>query len=293
MSASVSTRRSASSGEPAWTVDSEPSWPLDIALSMSSASAPRTSPTTIRSGRMRSALRTSRRTVTSPRPSSDAGPRLEAHDVGVAQAQLGGVLDGDDPLAVADELRQRVERRRLARAGAAADEDVAAREHRALQQVAQRRRPGAVGDEVVGTEAARAEAADRQDRAVERERRDDDVHPRAVGQARVAQRLGLVDAPPERREDPLDRVAQVGLAVEAHAGRLDPAAALDPHLARPVDHHLVDGGIAEQRLQRPEPERALRDARHEPAARRRRRAGRPRGRRAHGCARAGLRSASS
>ena len=73
MSASVSTRRSASSGDPACTVPSDPSWPLDIALSMSSASAPRTSPTMMRSGRMRNALRTSVRTVTSPRPSRLAG----------------------------------------------------------------------------------------------------------------------------------------------------------------------------------------------------------------------------
>ena len=143
------------------------------------------------------------------------GPRLQPHDVGVAQAQLGGVLDGDDPLAVADELRQRVERRRLARAGAAADEDVAARPHGARQQVAQRRRPGPVGDELVGAEAAPAEAADREDRPVERERRDDDVDARAVRQAGIDERLGLVDAAPERREDALDRVAQVGLAVEA------------------------------------------------------------------------------
>ena len=80
------------------------------------------------------------------------------------------------------------------------------------EQVVQRRRPGAVGDEVLGAEAARPEAADRQHRAVERERRDDDVHARAVGQPRVAQRLGLVDAAAERREDALDRVAQVRLA---------------------------------------------------------------------------------
>ena len=158
--------------------------------------------------------------------------RLESHDVRVAQAQLGGVLDGDDPLVRADELGQRVERRRLARAGAAADEHVAARPDRALEQVAQRCRPRAVGDEVGRAEAARPEAADREDRAVERERRHDDVDPRAVGQPGVAQRLGLVDAAPERREDPLDRVAQLRLAVERRRRRLDAAVALDPHAGR-------------------------------------------------------------
>ncbi len=73
ISASVSILRRASTGEFACTVVSEPSWPVFRAWSMSSASPPRTSPTTMRSGRMRSALRTSCRIVTSPRPSRFAG----------------------------------------------------------------------------------------------------------------------------------------------------------------------------------------------------------------------------
>ena len=35
--------------------------------------------------------------------------RLQADQVAVAQAQLGGVLDGDDAFAVGDEVRQQVE----------------------------------------------------------------------------------------------------------------------------------------------------------------------------------------
>ena len=69
----VSMRPSASRGEFAWIVVSEPSWPVFIACSMSSASAPRTSPTMMRSGRMRSALRTRSRCVTSPLPSMFGG----------------------------------------------------------------------------------------------------------------------------------------------------------------------------------------------------------------------------
>ena len=56
----VSRRASASRGALACTVDSEPSWPVFMAWSMSRASAPRTSPTMMRSGRMRSALRRGR-----------------------------------------------------------------------------------------------------------------------------------------------------------------------------------------------------------------------------------------
>ena len=48
----------ASSGPLACTVDIEPSWPVLMAWIMSSASGPRTSPTTMRSGRSRSACRT-------------------------------------------------------------------------------------------------------------------------------------------------------------------------------------------------------------------------------------------
>ncbi|MNM83227.1 hypothetical protein D3C81_952810 [compost metagenome] len=50
-------------------VERLPSWPVFIACSMSSASAPRTSPTTIRLGRIRSEDRIKSRTVISPFPS--------------------------------------------------------------------------------------------------------------------------------------------------------------------------------------------------------------------------------
>ena len=51
-------------------------------------------------------------------------PRLEPDHVLLLQLQLGGVLDGDDPLVVPDVARQCVEHRRLADAGASGDEDV-------------------------------------------------------------------------------------------------------------------------------------------------------------------------
>ena len=54
-------------------VEIEPSWPVFMAWSMSRTSAPRTSPTTIRSGRIRRAFRTRSRWVTAPAPSMLAG----------------------------------------------------------------------------------------------------------------------------------------------------------------------------------------------------------------------------
>ena len=49
------------------------------------------------------------------------------------------------------------------------------------------------------------EAADRHRRAVDRQRRDHDVHPRAVGEPAVGHRAELVDPAPDRSEDALDR----------------------------------------------------------------------------------------
>ena len=95
-----------------------------MAWSMSSASAPRHSPTMMRSGRMRRALRTRSRVVTSPTPSMFGGRVSMPDDVRLLQLQLGGVLDGGDALVVRDERRQGVEQRRLAAAGAAGDQDV-------------------------------------------------------------------------------------------------------------------------------------------------------------------------
>ena len=75
---------SASAGPLAWIVDIEPSCPVFRACNMSSASAPRTSPTTTRSGRIRSAARTRSRTVTAAdalgirRAGLRAGPRAAA-----------------------------------------------------------------------------------------------------------------------------------------------------------------------------------------------------------------------
>ena len=69
----VSSRYSASRALLAWTVVRLPSWPVFIACSMSRASSPRTSPTMMRSGRMRRALMTNCRCLTAPLPSMLGG----------------------------------------------------------------------------------------------------------------------------------------------------------------------------------------------------------------------------
>lgn len=73
MEARVWSRIRASPELLAWTVASEPSWPVDIAWSMSSVSPPRTSPTMMRSGRIRREFLTRSRMVIWPLPSTFAG----------------------------------------------------------------------------------------------------------------------------------------------------------------------------------------------------------------------------
>ena len=54
------------------------------------------------------------------------GLGLEAHAVEVIDLQLGRILDRDQAFAARDEAREHVEQRRLAAAGAAANQDVEA-----------------------------------------------------------------------------------------------------------------------------------------------------------------------
>ena len=124
-------RLKTSSEEFAWIVDSEPSLPWVIALSMVTISSPRTSPTMTRRG------------VHPQRPADQLGhrdralalgvgqPLLERDHVGVqvgelVEAELQGPLDGDQPLVRRDLVGQRPQQRRLPGVGGAGDHDVLA-----------------------------------------------------------------------------------------------------------------------------------------------------------------------
>ncbi len=244
----TSRRRRASSGELAWHVDSEPSWPVFIAHNMSTASGPRTSPTMIRSGRMRRALRTSWRIVVAPSAVGGGRPRLEAHDVGRGQAELGGVLDRDDPLAVGQERAERVRARWSCRRPVPPLTITLDRARDAPREelVDPGRAERAEGD------AARSEPADRDARAVDGERRHHHVHPRPVGEAGVGDRRRAVGPQPEGPDDALDQEVDLG-GCQVDRPAVELARALDPHRALAVHHHLGDGVVGEQRLERPEP----------------------------------------
>ena len=99
-------------------------------------------------------------------------------------------------------------------------------------------------------EAVLRELPDRQQRTRERERRDDRVHARPVGQARVDQRRRLVDPPPDLADHLRDDPAQVRRVGERQRRLREQAVALDPDVLRAVDHDLRDRRIGEQPLER-------------------------------------------
>ena len=115
-----------SRGELACSVPIEPSWPVFMACSRSKASGPRTSPTMMRSGRMRRQLRDEVAHRDLALAFEVRRPGLEPHHMRLLELQLGRVLAGDDALVELDVARQAVQQRRLAGAGAAGDHDVAA-----------------------------------------------------------------------------------------------------------------------------------------------------------------------
>ena len=148
-------------------------------------------------------------------------PRLQPHHVRLLQLQLGRVLAGDDALVVVDVAGQAVEQRGLAGAGAAGDQGVDPAAADDLEDLGALGRDRAELDQLLEGELVLLELADGERRPVDRERRNDDVDARAVGQARVADRRGFVDAPADLADDALADVQELLVVAEADAGPLD------------------------------------------------------------------------
>ena len=165
----------------AWTVVRLPSWPVFIACSMSSASSPRTSPTMMRSGRIRSALITRSRWRTAPLPSMFGGrvssrTTWRCRSMSSAASSIVTIRS-----SFGDEAGQHVEQRRLAGARAARDDDIQPAGDRRAQEIEHRLGQRIAVDEILGAQPVGSEPPDRQRRAVERQRRNDRVDARAVG----------------------------------------------------------------------------------------------------------------
>ena len=101
---------------------------------------------------------------------------FQAHDVRLLQLKLRRILDRDDALALGDEGRQHVEKRRLTGTGAARDQHVELAANRRLKHVHELERERSEVDQILRREWILGELPDRQHRTPEGERRDDRVH---------------------------------------------------------------------------------------------------------------------
>src|SRR4029078_9247203 len=81
-----------------------------------------------------------------------------------------------------------------------------------------------------------------------RERRADGVDARTVRETGVDARAGLIDAPAERGDDPVDDAQDVLVVEEDAIDALDLALALDVDVVGPIDHDLGDRRIGEEWL---------------------------------------------
>ena len=138
----------------------------------------------------------------------------------LAKLELHRVLDGDDALVVGDEARQQVEHRRLTGTGTTRDDDVQPAQHAGLEEVGGLAGERTLLDEVVDGELLLGELTNRERRSLHRERRDDGVHTRAIGQAGVTHGRRLVDATTDLGDDALDHPAQMVVGDEPGIGQL-------------------------------------------------------------------------
>ena len=225
-----SMRASASRGVLACTVVSEPSWPVFIACSMSSASPPRTSPSTMRSGRIRRLLRTRSRCVTAPRPSMLGGRVSSRTTCGCCSCS-----SAESSIVTMRSCSGMKPESRLSSVVLPAPvppETTTFSRPRTIALMtcatAGVRLPNWIRSSIVNSSTAnrRIESTG----AVERKRRNDRVDARTILEPRVDHRRRLIDAPADGRHDAIDDVQQVRIVRERHVRQLELAAALDVHL---------------------------------------------------------------
>ncbi len=103
------------------------------------------------------------------------------------------------------------------------------------------RSDGEVAEKICGLERCGPEAADGDDGAIDRERRNDDVDARAVGETGVHHRRRFIDAAANSGDDLVDDVHEVHLVLEGDPGLFKDSGALDVDGVVRVDQDVVDG----------------------------------------------------
>src|SRR3954466_16202636 len=184
---------------------------------------------------------------------------FKPYHVRLLKLEFGGVFAGDDTFVVVDVLSETIQQRGLAGAGTAGNQNVGPTAADDLENVRALRRDRAELDELIQRQLVFLELADRKRRAVERQRRHDGVDARAIGETRVADRRGFIDAAADLADDTLADVEQLLIVAESDSGSLDAAGDFDEHGAGAVDHDVGDIVARQQRLERTVTEHVVAD----------------------------------
>ena len=154
-----------------------------------------------------------------------AGAAFQSYHMVVVECQFGGVFDGHNAFAGGDKAGQCVEQRGLARAGAAADQNIAPRLHCHLQNAANIGTEGAKLHQLDGRKRVFAELADGDRGAVNGQRFDDDVDTTAIRQTCIHHGAGLIEPPTQGRENAANNAQHMLIVFEMHVLTLKHASA--------------------------------------------------------------------
>jgi len=174
---------------------------------------------------------------------------FEAHHMGMAQLQFGYVLDGDQAFMGVDQLAEDIEQRGFTGTGTTADQDIAALAHRLLKELIDRLVDGLHGHQVAALQHVLAKFPDRQARAIQGNGRNDRVDPAAIGQACIDHRRGLVQTPPQRRQNALHHPFHMMVIDKTQIALAEPPLALDKHPMGAVDQDFSHGRVAQQHFE--------------------------------------------
>jgi hypothetical protein len=169
----------------------------------------------------------------------------------VLEGDLEDLLAADDALSRRDAPEQRIEKGRLAGLGSARHHDVEPCGDGGLEKVGRLQRQHSQPDQVPHRAGPHDETAYVDRPVLARDVGDHDVQPAAVGEHRVHERRAQVDATPGHAQHALDQVAHLDVVQDDRRQLAAPVAG-DEHPIRCVQPELLDGGIVEEPLERPE-----------------------------------------
>ena len=200
----------------------------------------------MRSGRCRKAAATSWLGVTATWPGI-CRDRLPANGIGMGNLQLGWLLDHDQPLTERNMIEQRLHQRGLSRAGSTGDDAVLPSLDQLHNRIPNMSGQAASLDQFIRGKPA-VEFAHGKGRPVDRRRRADNGHARAIGQARIEDRILRRQVLPKDARDALNGGLQAFVRERLReSDLLDDAIAVCKDSARPIDHQIGDRWI-EQKL---------------------------------------------